>query len=51
MATKARDSPDSPAGDLGQGPHDPDIVSIPDFRSLTMLPWRKNVAWVPAICT
>ena len=35
------------AGDLGQGPHDPDIVSIPDFESLTILPWRKNVAWVP----
>lgn len=35
------------AGDLNQGPHDPDIVSIPDFKSLTILPWRKNVAWVP----
>ncbi len=35
------------AGDLNQGPHDPDIVSIPDFNSLTVLPWRKNVAWVP----
>jgi glutamine synthetase len=35
------------AGDLNQGPHDPDIVSIPDLRSLTILPWRKNVAWVP----
>src|SRR2546422_4391354 len=21
-------------------------VSIPDFSSLTILPWRKNVAWV-----
>jgi len=35
------------AGDLNQGPDDPDIVSIPDFKSLTILPWRKNVAWVP----
>ncbi len=34
------------AGELGQGPHDPDIISIPDFRSLTILPWRKDVAWV-----
>ena len=29
------------AGELNQGPHDPDIVSIPDFRSMTILPWRK----------
>jgi len=35
------------AGDLNQGPHDPDVVSIPDFNSLSVLPWRKNVAWVP----
>src|SRR4051794_12689696 len=34
-------------GDVGQGPHDPDIASIPDFRSMTVLPWRKNIAWVP----
>src|SRR5215471_18962879 len=34
-------------GDVGQGPHDPDICSIPDFRSFTILPWRKNIAWVP----
>src|SRR2546426_4373734 len=34
-------------GDVCQGPHDPDIVSIPDFSSVTILPWRKNVAWVP----
>jgi glutamine synthetase len=33
-------------GDVGQGPHDPDICSVPDFRSLTILPWRKDVAWV-----
>lgn len=34
-------------GDVGQGPHDPDICAIPDFRSMTVLPWRKNIAWVP----
>jgi glutamine synthetase len=35
------------AGDLNQGPHDPDVISMPDFDSLTVIPWRKNVAWVP----
>ena len=34
------------AGEMGQGPHDPDMASIPDFDSLTIVPWRKNVAWV-----
>ncbi len=34
-------------GEVCQGPHDPDIVSIPDFGSLMVLPWRKDVAWVP----
>src|SRR5438105_3596985 len=34
-------------GDVGQGPHDPDICSIPDFRSMFVLPWRKSIAWVP----
>jgi glutamine synthetase len=33
-------------GDVGQGPHDPDLIDIPDFRSLTVIPWRKDVAWV-----
>src|SRR5690348_10674095 len=33
-------------GDVGQGPHDSDLASIPDFRSLTILPWKKDVAWV-----
>jgi glutamine synthetase len=32
------------AGDIGQGPHDPDIAAIPDPRSLTILPWQRNVA-------
>jgi len=34
------------AGALNQGPQDPDVVSMPDFDSLTILPWQKNVAWV-----
>lgn len=34
------------AGDMGQGPHDPDMACIPDFNSLTIVPWRKNLAWV-----
>src|ERR1700722_9930921 len=34
-------------GDVGQAPHNPDISSVPDFRSLTILPWRQNTAWVP----
>jgi glutamine synthetase len=33
------------AGSLGQGPHDADIVSIPDLNSVAVLPWRKTVAW------
>lgn len=35
------------AGELNQGPHDPDVVSMPDFGSRMILPWRKSVAWVP----
>ena len=34
------------AGDIGQGPHDPEMASIPDFNSLTIVPWRENLAWV-----
>ncbi len=34
------------AGEMGQGPHDPDMVSIPDFNSLVIVPWRPNMAWV-----
>lgn len=34
------------AGEIGQGPHSPDLIAMPDFRSTTILPWRKNVAWV-----
>ena len=32
------------AGDIGQGPHDPDIAAMPDARSLTYLPWKPEVA-------
>jgi glutamine synthetase len=35
------------AGQLGQGPHDQDVMSMPDLSALTVLPWRKEVAWVP----
>ncbi len=34
------------AGEIGQGPHDPEMACIPDFHSLTLVPWRKNLAWV-----
>ncbi|MDE2887524.1 MAG: type III glutamate--ammonia ligase [Gemmatimonadota bacterium] len=34
------------AGNMGQGPHDSDMMNIPDFNSMTVLPWRKNTAWV-----
>jgi glutamine synthetase len=37
------------AGDVGQGPHDPDLVSVPDMNAMIVLPWRKNVAWVPGM--
>jgi glutamine synthetase len=32
------------AGDIGQGPHDPDLIAVPDVRSYTPLPWRSGVA-------
>jgi glutamine synthetase len=32
------------AGDIGQGPHDPDIIAMPDPSTLTILPWQPNVA-------
>ncbi len=34
------------AGEIGQYPHDPEMASIPDFSSLTTVPWRENIAWV-----
>ena len=32
------------AGDLGQGPDDPDVIAMPDPSTLTILPWRPTVA-------
>src|SRR5271165_3247935 len=32
------------AGDIGQGPDSPDLIAVPDPASLTILPWRPNVA-------
>ena len=32
------------AGDIGQGPHDPDIAAMPDPSTLTFLPWKPEVA-------
>ena len=34
------------AGNMGQGPHSPDMACIPDFDSVTVVPWRPNIAWV-----
>ena len=34
------------AGEMGQGPHDPDMANIPDFNSLTVVPWNPKMAWV-----
>ncbi len=35
------------AGDLNQRPHDSDISCVPDFRGMSVLPWKQDVAWVP----
>src|SRR5918999_3912107 len=32
------------AGDIGQRPHDPDMIAMPDISSFTPLPWRSDVA-------
>jgi glutamine synthetase len=31
-------------GELGQGPHDPDIAAMPDPASFTPIPWQPNLA-------
>src|SRR6266508_3585910 len=31
-------------GELGQGPHDPDIAAMPDPASFTPVPWQPNLA-------
>ena len=46
MATEGAGFAGFAAGNMGQGPHDPDMMNIPDFRSLSILPWRPNTAWV-----
>lgn len=38
-------------GDLGHGPHDPDILCVPDLRSMTVLPWKKDIAWFAGTLT
>jgi len=32
------------AGDIGQGPHHPDIAAMPDPASFTPIPWQPNLA-------
>lgn len=32
------------AGEIGQGPHDTDLMAIPDVRSFTPIPWQPNLA-------
>jgi glutamine synthetase len=32
------------AGDIGQGPHHPDMAAIPDPTSFTPVPWQPNLA-------
>jgi glutamine synthetase len=32
------------AGEIGQGPHDPDIAAMPDAASFTPVPWQPNLA-------
>jgi glutamine synthetase len=31
-------------GDIGQGPHSPDLAAMPDPRSFTTVPWQPNLA-------
>ena len=33
---------------LGQLPNDDEISSVPDLDQITVLPWNKEVAWMPA---
>jgi len=33
---------------LGQSPNDDEISSVPDLSAVTILPWRPEVAWMPA---
>lgn len=38
-------------GDLGHEPQDPDLLCIPDLRSMTVLPWKKDIAWFAGTLT
>ena len=31
--------------EMGQGPHSPDLVTIPDLSTMAVLPWKHNTAW------
>ena len=33
---------------LGQAPNDDEISSVPDLNHIIQLPWRREVAWMPA---
>src|SRR5437870_7693014 len=32
------------AGEIGQGPHHPDMLAKPDLSSYTAVPWQQNLA-------
>ncbi|MGD9712296.1 MAG: glutamine synthetase family protein, partial [Thermomicrobiales bacterium] len=36
---------------LGRAPEESDLIARPDLASLTLLPWKPNVAWVAADLT
>lgn len=31
--------------EMGQQPNQPDLITIPEVNTLTVLPWKKNTAW------
>ncbi len=33
------------AGEIGQGPHNPDLSAMPDPASFTPVPWQPDLAW------
>ena len=33
------------AGEIGQGPHSPDLAAMPDPASFTPVPWQPDLAW------
>lgn len=34
--------------EMGQSPHQPDLMTLPDLGTMTILPWKKNTAWFAA---